>query len=342
MKSKCGAAVLLLLTVLLLVLAACRGGKRKEQEQAKEEPYTIIKDSRGRRVKVKKEPERVVALSASLADVWLLSGGELCGATTDVLEEEVVHENLNKKEIKNIGSVKKPDVDTVLSLKPDLVLVSGNIEEQMGITETLKEKDIPYYIVKMNTLDDFLEVLKQMTAVTGEEDNYEEYGEKVREGADDLLKRVPKGKKQTALVLRAYSTGIQVKTEENVVCAILRDIGIENAADKNKKLVKGGHLLSEEISHSNPDYIFVTTMGDESLAEKTIKKELTSKEGWEDLKAVSQKHFIVLPRELFQYKPNSRWREAYEYILSIVYPDTFQMTEEEYAVYENKDRATEG
>ena len=154
----------------------------------------MIKDSTGRKVKIKKEPKKVVALSASLSDVWLLSGGELCGATADVLEEEVVHENLNKKKIKNVGSVEHPDLDVIFSLKPDLVLISGNIEEQMDTAETLKKEDIPYYIVRMNTLDDFLTVLKQMTEVTGEEDNYEEYGEKAREEADYLLKQVPKGK----------------------------------------------------------------------------------------------------------------------------------------------------
>ncbi|MBS7009379.1 ABC transporter substrate-binding protein [Anaerostipes sp.] len=334
MKRKCRAAVLLLSAVLFL--AACRHGKQKEQEQAKKESYTTMKDSDGRRVKVKKEPERVVALSASLADVWLLSGGELCGATSDVLEEEVVHENLNKKDIRNIGSVKHPDADTILSLKPDLVLVSGSIEEQMEVAVKLKEEDIPYYVVKMNTLDDFLEVLKQMTSVTGEEDSYEEYGEKVRKEADSLLKQVPKGKKQKALVLRAYSTGIKVKTDENVVCEILKDIGIENVGAGNKKLTKGSGVSLEEINRSDPDYIFVTTMGDRKLAEKTIKRELTSKTGWEDLKAVTQKHFVVLPKELFQYKPNSRWKEAYEYLLSVVYPETFQLTEEEYAIYENK------
>ena len=94
----------------------------------------------------------------------------------------------------------------------------------MDTAETLKKEDIPYYIVRMNTLDDFLTVLKQMTEVTGEEDNYEEYGEKAREEADYLLKQVPKGRKTTALVLRAYSADIKVKTEENVVCNILQDM----------------------------------------------------------------------------------------------------------------------
>ena len=75
----------------------------------------------------------------------------------------------------------------------------------MDTAETLKKEKIPYYIVRMNTLDDYLNVLKQMTEVTGEEDNYEEYGEKAREEADYLLKQVPKGRKTTALVLRAYS-----------------------------------------------------------------------------------------------------------------------------------------
>lgn len=323
MNKKYGAAVLLLLCVLML--ASCRGNRDKNKKQTKEESYTVIKDSTGRKVKIKKEPEKVVALSASLSDVWLLSGGELCGTTADVLEEEVVHENLNKKEIKNVGSVKHPDLDAILSLKPDLVLVSGNIEEQMDTAETLKEEKIPYYIVRMNTLDDFLTVLKEMTEVTGEEDNYEEYGEK----ADYLLKQVPKGRKISALVLRAYSTDVKVKTEENVVCNILQDIGVENVASNNKNLVENKTPSLEAISKSDPDYIFVTTMGDRKLALKKLHDTLETESGWEDLKAVKEKRFVILPKELYQYKPNSRWSEAYEYILSIVYPDTFHLALEE-------------
>lgn len=327
MNKKCKAAVLLLLCVLFL--ASCRGNRDKDKKQIKEESYTVIKDSTGRKVKIKKEPKKVVALSASLSDVWLLSGGELCGATADVLEEEVVHENLNKKKIKNVSSVKHPDLDTVLSLKPDLVLISGNIEEQMDTAETLKKEDIPYYIVRMNTLDDFLTVLKQMTEVTGEEDNYEEYGEKAREEADYLLKQVPKGRKTTALVLRAYSADIKVKTEENVVCNILQDIGVKNAAANNTNLSENKTPSLEAISESDPDYIFVTTMGDRKLALKKLHDTLETGSGWEDLKAVKQKHIVILPKELYQYKPNSRWSEAYEYILSIVYPDTFHSSVEE-------------
>ena len=328
MKRKCRAAVLLLLSVVFL--ASCRGKHNaKDKKQAEEESYTVIRETGGRKVKIKREPKKVVALSASLADVWLLSGGELCGATKDVLEEAVVHENLNKKDITNIGSVKHPDIDAILSLKPDLVLVSGSIKEQTETAAVLEKENIPYYIVRMNTLDDFLAVLKEMTTVTGEEDNYEEYGEKAREEADYLLKQVPKGKKITALVLRAYSTGVKVKTEENVVCNILQDIGVENVAVKNKQLKEDGTPTLEEILKSDPDYIFVTTMGDRKLALKKYNDTLVSEPGWEDLKAVEQKHCIILPKELYQYKPNSRWTEAYEYILSIVYPETFHLAVEE-------------
>ena len=327
MKKKCRAAVLLLLSVLFL--AGCREKSDKDKKQEKKETYTVIKESGGRKVKVKEEPEKVVALSASLADVWLLSGGELCGATKDVLEEKVVHENLNKKDVKNIGSVKHPDTKAILSLEPDLVLVSGNIKEQKETAALLKQEKIPYYVVRMNTLDDFLVVLKEMTTVTGEDDNYEEYGEKAREEADYLLKKVPKGKKLTGLVLRAYSTDVKVKTEENVVCNILQDIGVKNAAAKNKNLEENKTPSLEAISKSDPDYIFVTTMGDRKLALKKLHDTLETESGWEDLKAVKQKHLVILPKELYQYKPNSRWSEAYEYILSIVYSNTYHSAVEE-------------
>ena len=30
---------------------------------------------------------------------------------------------------------------------------------------------------------------------------------------------------------------------------------------------------------------------------------------------------VLLPRELFHYKPNARWGESYAYLAKILYPD---------------------
>ena len=45
------------------------------------------------------------------------------------------------------------------------------------------------------------------------------------------------------------------------------------------------------------------------------------------LSAVQEGRVYVLPRELFHYKPNARWAEAYEYLLAILYPDVYAAPE---------------
>ena len=37
--------------------------------------------------------------------------------------------------------------------------------------------------------------------------------------------------------------------------------------------------------------------------------------------AVRDDHVVILPKDLFQYKPNARWAEAYDYLAKILYPD---------------------
>ena len=41
---------------------------------------------------------------------------------------------------------------------------------------------------------------------------------------------------------------------------------------------------------------------------------------WAGLSAVQADRYILLPRDLFHYKPNARWGESYAYLANILYP----------------------
>ena len=47
---------------------------------------------------------------------------------------------------------------------------------------------------------------------------------------------------------------------------------------------------------------------------------LTGNPAWASLSAVSGGQYHVLPKDLFHYKPNARWGEAYEMLADILYP----------------------
>ena len=38
------------------------------------------------------------------------------------------------------------------------------------------------------------------------------------------------------------------------------------------------------------------------------------------LTAIREKRYTILPKELFHFKPNARWDEAYRYLYDLLYP----------------------
>ena len=70
-------------------------------------------------------------------------------------------------------------------------------------------------------------------------------------------------------------------------------------------------LSLESIIQSDPDLILITTMGSEEQAVAYLEEGLMKNSAWSGLKAAKTGNIQVLPKDLFQYKPNNRWDEAY-------------------------------
>ena len=96
-------------------------------------------DDLGREVTVD-DPQRVACLIGSFADIWCLAGGkeQLVAAAGDTwtqfdlgLSEDVV----------DLGGVKEPNLELLLSAQPDLVIASSNTAAQVELLETLEQMD---------------------------------------------------------------------------------------------------------------------------------------------------------------------------------------------------------
>ena len=59
-------------------------------------------------------------------------------------------------------------------------------------------------------------------------------------------------------------------------------------------------------------------MGDAEAARDYMDAQLASAP-WQQLSAVKNGAYTYLPKELFQYKPNARWGEAYQYLAELLY-----------------------
>ena len=78
----------------------------------------------------------------------------------------------------------------------------------------------------------------------------------------------------------------------------------------------------EAVIAAEPDFILVTTMGSSDEAAMAYMEEtFESNPAWAGLSAVQNGRYVLLPRELFHYKPNARWGESYAYLAKILSPD---------------------
>ena len=113
----------------------------------------------------------------------------------------------------------------------------------------------------------------------------------------------------------------QSKKDDNLACKILADLETINIAQKYPSLLE--ELSIEEIISEDPDYIIVTTMGSTEKALEALKNGLEKNPAWRSLTAVKNDRYIILPKELFHYKPNAKWGESYRYLAEIIYPEVF-------------------
>ena len=162
--------------------------------------------------------------------------------------------------------------------------------------------------------------LKICTDITGRTDAYITYGTAVGEQIDQILRAVSADQKEQKRILfiRAGSKASATKAktaQDNFVCMMLQDLGAYNIAENAPVLLDG--LSLEEIITEDPDYIFISTMGDEQAA-KTYLESVFAQEAWQHLSAIEQGRYTFLPKDLFQFKPNARWAQAYQYLADLL------------------------
>ena len=274
-------------------------------------------DALGNRAMLPKDA-RVACGYASFAQCWLLSGGELVGATQDAIDRGI----LSAHDSAVIGTVKSIDMEKLVSLSPDYVILSADLSAHSQLESSLDTMGIPYGYYRVDTFADYKAMMAQFCAFTGRDDLYQTNVLDVERNIEGIRARIPASCDKSVLLLRAYSTGIKAKTDDNLAGQILKEYGLRNIADESPSLLED--LSMEQVILTDPDFIFILTMGDEQAAAEYMRTNLEIDPAWQGLSAVRDGRCYILPQELFHYKPNQRWDESYEYLAKIVFPEIFE------------------
>ena len=300
---------ILVLVLAFLSLVGCARADEKE-------PFITFTDSVGNEVVLYERPKNVAVLFSSFADMWSLAGGEISVTVGESVERGICEPSVL---LVDKGAGKSINLDLLISYKPDLVICSADIAAQSSLSNILEAADIPCANFRVESFADYLSVLDTMTDITGNKEAYQLHGTSLKESIDALISCVTQENKKSMLFIRAGTTAKATKAkraEDHFAAKMLEELGVYNIADKAEVLLDG--LSIEEILRADPDYIFITTMGNEELS-KAYMDSLLSDTVWQSLDAVKNKNCYYLPKELFQFKPNGRWYEAYYALWEILY-----------------------
>lgn len=320
MQKKIAAVWMALMLACGMLLAGCGGAA--QGGDGGEQPLYTFTDSEGDTVELYTKPRNVAVLFSSYAEVWALAGGEIAVTVGDSIERGFAAEGTP---LVDDGSGIRIDNERLLALEPDFVIASAEFSAQLDTCRRLRAAGIPCAAFREENFGDYLAMLKIFTEINGTPHLYARYGTEVQARIEGILARAEEraavlAEPVSVLFVRAGTGGssTRAKTAENhFVGVMLKELGTFNIADEAKQLSES--LSLEHVLLSRPDIIFYTVQGEEEAA-RAYMESVFAQPGWQGVTAVQTGQVYFLAKDLFNFKPNARWADAYAMLAEILYP----------------------
>jgi iron complex transport system substrate-binding protein len=146
----------------LLFFSGCSSGvapMRKEGEAGNRRNFT---DSLGRAVSVAPNPQRIISLAPNVTEILFALGLEsrIAGVTSYCDFPEAA------KSKEKIGDTLQPNLEKIISLKPDLVVVSTSSQLE-NLTRRLDQLAVPVYVTNPRSVREVAASIRSLGEVTG-------------------------------------------------------------------------------------------------------------------------------------------------------------------------------
>jgi len=268
-----------ILSILALALAGCGG--TNEAAQTKGGKKRTIEHAMGK-TEVPEHPKRVVILTNEGTEALLAMGVKPVGAVKSFTGNPWYKHIENEMQgVKVVGDEQQPNLETIASLKPDLII--GNKMRQEKIypqlsaiaptvfSETLRGDWKPNFHLYAKALNKEAEAKKAMDA-------YNQKVEEVKKNAGDLLK-------QKVSMVRFMAGKTRIYQQDTFSGVILKDVGFARPEIQLKNDF-ALEITKEQIPQADGDILFYFTydVGDQKGNEQ--EQEILNDPLWKNLNAV--------------------------------------------------------
>jgi len=268
-------------------------------------------DEVGRIVVFPFPPKRIVSLAPNITEILFGLG----------LDEEIVgvsiHCNFPEKARSKVrvGSYLSPDLEKIISLKPDLVIATG-AGNTRDTVERLQKLGLPTYVIFPKNFYDILRSIRHL----GQVNNREKEALRIIQGMEKRSQRVieiTKGLPRPKVFVQIGDAPIIAIGRGSFADDLIRLAGGENIAGKEKEMYP--QLGIEEILRRAPEVILISSMNPKAEYHKIFPEWAR----WKIIPAVRDGRIHLIDSDLID-RPSPRIVDGLEEMARFFHPQQFK------------------
>ncbi|QJR00636.1 cobalamin-binding protein [Halomonas sp. PGE1] len=252
-------------------------------------------DDRGREVCLDAPASRIAALSPGATELtWAAGAGEKVVAVVAYSDYPP-----EAREVQSVGSHTRMDLETLVSLAPDLVIgwITGNPAEQL---ETLEALGLPVFMIEPRTVEGVASAIERLARLAGSEAAGDAEAARFREGMAELAERHAEAE-PVSVFYQVWDEPLMSVNDEHLIGQVVTLCGGVNVFGELSRLVP--RLDDESVLAADPEAIIAGGMGEEN------RHWLVHWEQYPGLTAVASDNLFFVPPSLIQ-RPTPRLLEG--------------------------------
>lgn len=314
--------ILTMMITAVMLLSGCSSWNSMDRVPAKGGGSVLytVRDYQGTEISFSQKPVKILPISQCMTDI-----------VVDMVEPEriiaVSHEAVNEssfvkfkaRKVKNILD-RWPSTETIIQLRPDLVLMPENSD----VTKIMTLRDAGIKVVVAGSPRN-VEEARSRVAFVAEVLREPEAGKRMLDKMDAKLAAVQEVKKKTGSrkkILLAFSTEGAFGRSGGIFDNLCKTAGVLNgAADAGLK--KFDHLSKEQIINIDPDILLLPcNAGNDKFAQEILRDP-----AYMGLKAIKNNSYIMLDEKVYKYNVSQYAADAAYLLAKAAYRDEITKVE---------------
>jgi iron complex transport system substrate-binding protein len=266
----------------LLALSACGEPAPRGESGAGVEGAVSVVDDAGRTVTLPRPARRIVTLIPSATETLV----EL-GAKSAIVGRTDYDLGLGVDSLPSVGGGLDPSLETVVSLRPDLV-IGWETNGPAQMRDRLTALGIPVFSIKTEDTTDVFRAIRNLGALTGRAPRADSLAARVR-GELEAVRRSVEGRPRPRVFYLVWNDPPTTAGPKTFITQVIQVAGGESVFPEATALWPAVSL--EELVRRQPDHVIVPV----GEAGTTKLEELRRTPGWRDLRGIQGERALVVP-----------------------------------------------